>query len=230
MSDVTREHGDRAAFLRRIRDRQGPPPANGPHPPPAPLDAVPELSYRSLDGLDADDPEQLLPVFVQAATAAQAEVTVVDDVQADVLAELLAPLVETHAVQVASVSRDPGLDAVVAALGSLGVRVEPYDPLAASTADLAVTGATHAVAATGSVVVDTSAAGSRAVSLLPPVHLCVVPVGCLVPTHAEILRSPEQPMPSCRVLITGPSRTGDIEQRLTLGAHGPVALHIIVVR
>lgn len=229
MSDVAagREHGDRAAFLARIRARQGPPPTTGPHPPPPPLEVVPVLSYRSLDGLDTEDPAVLLPVFERAARGAQAEVRVVDGV---LTADDLAPIVEAHAVRTASVSRDPGLDAVVEALTSLGVRVEPYERASAATADLAVTGATHAIAATGSVVVDSRSAGSRAVSLLPRVHLCVVPIDRLVPTHAEILRHPEQPLPSCRVLITGPSRTGDIEQLLTLGAHGPVAVHIVVLR
>jgi L-lactate dehydrogenase complex protein LldG len=36
-------------------------------------------------------------------------------------------------------------------------------------------------------------------------------------------------LPSSLVLVTGPSRTGDIEQILTIGAHGPTALHVIVV-
>ena len=71
---------------------------------------------------------------------------------------------------------------------------------------------------------------SRAVSLLPRIHLCVLPLRRLVASHADVLRAQRRPMPSGRIVITGPSRTGDIEQRLTLGAHGPVALHVIVTR
>ena len=221
------EHGDRDAFLSRIRSRQGRPPSGGPHPPPPPLDEVPALAYRSLDGIEADDHDALLAVFERAATAAQANVHVADG---EVPADVLRSVVEAHGVRTAVVSRDPGLDPVVASLRALGVQVDAYERATAAAADLAVTGATHAIAATGTVVVDSATAGSRAVSLLPPVHLCVVAVDALVPSHADVLRRPQQALPSCRVLISGPSRTGDIEQLLTLGAHGPVAVHVVVVR
>jgi L-lactate dehydrogenase complex protein LldG len=92
-----------------------------------------------------------------------------------------------------------------------------------------VTGAIAAIAATGSVVVDADLAGSRLTSLLPRVHLCVVDRRDLVAGTEAILRTPARPLPAHRVMVTGPSRTGDIEQILTLGAHGPVALHILVV-
>lgn len=221
------DHGDRAAFLARIRGRQGPPPALGPHPPPPPPEVVPELRYRALDGIDHRDPHALVGVFVDAARSAEATVEVVDGA---VPAASVADLVAQHGVTTAVVSAEDGLDDVVAALVAAGVEVQAYSPAAAADADLAVTSATHGLASTGTVVVDTSAAGSRAVSLLPRIHLCVLPVERLVATHADVLRSPTAPMPSCRVLITGPSRTGDIEQRLTLGAHGPVALHILLIR
>lgn len=221
------EHGDRAAFLDRIRSRQGRPPGGGPHPPPPAPDVVPEVLYRTLDDVDHDDPFALLPVFVAAARAAEATVDVVDD---EVPAELLLRFVSDHGVGTAVTSREPEAVALGGALAAAGVSVAPYDRQTAAVADLAITSATHAIAATGSVVVDSASAGSRAVSLLPKIHLCVLPVTRLVASHADVLRGQQRPMPSGRVLITGPSRTGDIEQRLTLGAHGPVALHIVVVR
>lgn len=221
------EHGDRAAFLDRIRSRQGRPTSTGPHPPPAAPDVVPELRYRTLDSVDPDDPFALLPVFVAAARAAEATVDVVDE---EVPAELLLRFVGEHDVATAVTSREPEAVALGAALAAAGVSVAPYDREVAAAADLAITSATHGVAATGSLVVDSVAAGSRAVSLLPRLHLCVLPLARLVASHADVLRGQQRPMPSARVLVTGPSRTGDIEQRLTLGAHGPVALHIVVVR
>ncbi|MDZ7675536.1 MAG: LUD domain-containing protein [Acidimicrobiales bacterium] len=222
MSEPTTEVGDRAGFLARIRERQGPPPRSGPHPAPDPPEVVPEVRYRSLD--DVAGPG-LVDVFATAARAAEATV---DVVAPDGIDEPLRAVVETHEVHTAVVSNDPGLDRVAGVLAGLGVAVSPYDRETAATADLAVTGATHGLASTGSVVVDTEVAGSRAVSLLPRVHLCVLPAERIVPTHADVLRHQSRPMPSCRVVITGPSRTGDIEQRLTLGAHGPVALHLLV--
>ena len=229
MSEVAppAEHGDRAAFLGRIRSRQGRPATDGPHPPPPAPDIVPELRYRTLDDVDPADPDALLPVFVAALRAASATVDVVDG---DIPAELLLRLVGEHDVRAAVTSQEPEAVAVGGALAAAGVSVSSYERELAALADLAVTSATHGIAATGSVVVDAATAGSRAVSLLPRVHLCVLPLDRLVASHADVLRGQERPMPSARVLITGPSRTGDIEQRLTLGAHGPVALHVIVTR
>lgn len=221
------EHADRAAFLDRIRSRQGRPPGGGPHAPPPAPDVVPEVRYRTLDDVDHDDPFALLPVFVAAARAAEATVDVVDD---EVPAELLLRFVGDHDVRTAVTSREPEAVALGGALAAAGVSVAPYDRATAAAADLAITSATQGIAATGSVVVDSASAGSRAVSLLPKIHLCVLPITRLVASHADVLRGQQRPMPSGRVLITGPSRTGDIEQRLTLGAHGPVALHIVVVR
>jgi L-lactate dehydrogenase complex protein LldG len=228
MSEATApEHGDRRAFLDRIRSRQGRPTDDGPHPPPPTPDVVPAIRYRTLDDVDPTDPEALLPVFVAALRAAEATVDVVDR---DVPAELLLRFVTDHDVRSAVTSAEPEATALGDVLVAAGVEVSPYGREAAALSDLAVTSATHGIAATGSLVVDSAAAGSRAVSLLPRVHLCILPSARLVASHADVLRSQQRPMPSARVLITGPSRTGDIEQRLTLGAHGPVALHVIVTR
>jgi L-lactate dehydrogenase complex protein LldG len=75
-------------------------------------------------------------------------------------------------------------------------------------------------------------AGGRLASLLPPVHICVLPADRIVAAPADVLRGlghDPGALPSSLVLVTGPSRTGDIEQLLTIGAHGPTALHVIVV-
>ena len=91
---AARETGDRATFLGRIRARQGPPPTIGPHAPPPPPAVVPEVRFKSLDGVDG--PDGLRAVFVAAATRASA---VVHD-GADVAA-LLAELVAAHDVTTA---------------------------------------------------------------------------------------------------------------------------------
>lgn len=184
------------------------------------------MRYRNLDAV-AD--ETLLGVFVAAARAADATVDVIagDDVDAAVARVLdTVPSSSRRAV----VSREAETEPFVGALVRAGVHVVDYTPDAAAVADIGLTSATHGIAATGSVVVDSRSAGSRAVSLLPRVHVCVLPAERIVADPAAVLRQPDPDgMPSCRVLVTGPSRTGDIEQRLTLGAHGPVALHIIVI-
>jgi L-lactate dehydrogenase complex protein LldG len=213
------EHGDRGAFLGRIRSRQGPPITVGPHPAPPPPDVVPEVRYRSLDDVGPDD---LLPVFLAAAAAVSAEVHV-GDVDA-----AIATIVGRHRSTTAVVSAEPEAEALRPLLERHGVDVAAYAPATAAVADLGVTSAIAAVAATGSVVVDAAVAGGRGASLLPTVHLCVVPRSRLVATPSDVLRRGPRPLSSNRVLITGPSRTGDIEQIITLGVHGPIAVHIVL--
>lgn len=217
------EHGDRGAFLARVRARQGPPPVIGPHPPPPPPETVPEVGYLALDGLDPNDPEGLLPAFLDAARRVSATVHTAP------LEEVVAEVIERHAIQRAVVSQEPAARAVRGLLELRGVEVTDHDPATSAGADLGVTSCVAAVAATGSVVVDSDVAGGRGASLLPPVHLCVVPRGLVVATPSDVLRRHRRPLPSNRVLITGPSRTGDIEQIITLGAHGPIAVHLVVV-
>ena len=212
------EQGDRAAFLGRIRARQGPPPTIGPHPPPPAPVVVPEVRYTFLDG--APD---LLEAFLDAARRVSATV------HTEPLADAVADLVGTHDVRRAVLSREPAAQALRPVREGLGVEVADHDPVAGAAADLGVTSCVAAVAATGSVVVDSDVAGGRGASLLPSVHLCIVPRHLVVATPSDVFRRGRRPLPSNRVLITGPSRTGDIEQIITLGAHGPTAVHLLVV-
>lgn len=95
-------------------------------------------------------------------------------------------------------------------------------------ADLGVTGCECLIAQTGSIVVSTLAAGGRALSVLPPVHLVLARRDQLVPDLAaaiHLLRQRyEGRWPSALSVITGPSRTADIEKILVMGAHGPKRL------
>jgi L-lactate dehydrogenase complex protein LldG len=216
------EHGDRAAFLGRIRARQGPPPAIGPHPPPPPPEVVPEVGYRALDGVGPGDAVGLAAAFVEAARRAAAVVHEGD------LAGAVAEIVERHGVGAAVATTEPEVDTVRALLVGLGVDVVTYGPGAGPSADLGVTSALLGVAATGSVVLDAGPGAGRGASLLPAVHLCVLPAERLVATPSDVFRRGPRPLPSNRVVITGPSRTGDIEQIITMGAHGPLAVHIVL--
>jgi L-lactate dehydrogenase complex protein LldG len=87
------------------------------------------------------------------------------------------------------------------------------------------------VAQTGSVLLTSRSAGGRALSVLPPHHVVLARRDQMVPdlsTAFEILRSRYgDEFPSLMTFITGPSRTGDIERILVLGAHGPKQLTII---
>jgi L-lactate dehydrogenase complex protein LldG len=222
------EHGNRAAFLASIRGRAGAPVVAGPHPRPTPRSDAPTVAFRVLDDVDPTDPGALLRCF--AATAQAATVTVETTPAAAVAPSILAALVERHNVKRAVLSAEPEAQGCRAALEALGVSVADHTATAvAADADLGVTSAVAGVAATGSLVVSSRAARGRSASLLPRVHLCVLPLERLVATPADILRGGRShPPPSNLVFITGPSRTGDIEQIMTLGVHGPTAVHVIV--
>jgi L-lactate dehydrogenase complex protein LldG len=221
------EHGDRAAFLGRARTAlaRGAPP-NLAHPRPAVVTAQSPVPVARRRSVGAD----LVSTFVDAATAADAVVDVVTGT--DVPVALLEGIVDAHGVRRAVVSADAAARVLGASLEQLGVAVSPVAVDAAAQADLGVTGAVAAIASTGSVVLDCARAGSRVGGLLPRVHLCVVDAAAIVLTPSEVLRplgaAPDR-LPSNLVLVSGPSRTGDIEQILTLGVHGPTALRIVVL-
>lgn len=89
------------------------------------------------------------------------------------------------------------------------------------------------VAQTGTVVVTSKSAGGRALSCLPPHHVVIARREQLVPDLPAALALIQQrygaKFPSMISFITGPSRTGDIERILVLGAHGPKKLTILCV-
>jgi L-lactate dehydrogenase complex protein LldG len=96
-----------------------------------------------------------------------------------------------------------------------------------------ITGVFCAVAETGSLVVLSGPDTPASASLLPETHIAVVPAARIVAGMEEawqLLRAECGELPRAVNFISGPSRTGDIEQTLVLGAHGPYRVHIVVVR
>ena len=112
-----------------------------------------------------------------------------------------------------------------------GLRV---DCRAAGGDDLVgITGVFCAVAETGSLVVLSGPDTPAANSLLPETHIALVPASRIVAGMEEawrLLREECGELPRAVNFISGPSRTGDIEQTLVLGAHGPYRVHIVLVR
>jgi L-lactate utilization protein LutC len=90
-----------------------------------------------------------------------------------------------------------------------------------STADIGLSMAEAALAETGTVVVSSGPGLSRLTALLPPVHLVLVPTSCLTADIFTWTSTRGEPLPSAITLISGPSKTADIEQTLTTGVHGP---------
>jgi L-lactate utilization protein LutC len=98
-------------------------------------------------------------------------------------------------------------------------------------ADVGITSADFALADTGTLVMLAGPAEARLISLLPPVHVAVVPRDRILSGLDELLAILPHPaaQTSSMVLITGPSRTADIEQILVRGVHGPGEIHVVVV-
>jgi L-lactate dehydrogenase complex protein LldG len=99
------------------------------------------------------------------------------------------------------------------------------------TVDAAVTAAEGAVADTGALVLRPSAAEPRLMSLVPPVHVAVLRADTVHASLAEAMRAGRwsEEMPTNLVLVSGPSKTADIELVLAFGVHGPKELIVLIV-
>ena len=121
------------------------------------------------------------------------------------------------------------------AAASLGLPVlhtdDGYDVNALEACDVGISGCDALVAQTGTVVVTNRSAGGRALSILPPHHVVIATrdqlVRDLTAAFALVQERYGASYPSMISLITGPSRTGDIERILVLGAHGPKKLTVL---
>ncbi|CAB3765983.1 hypothetical protein GQ57_26335 [Burkholderia sp. MSh2] len=99
------------------------------------------------------------------------------------------------------------------------------------TIDAGFTVARSGIAATGTLVLAPDAGTPRTVSLVPPLHVALVHANTLhadlhAAAHAERWHAG---MPTNLVLVSGPSKTSDIQQTLAYGAHGPRRLWVVIV-
>ncbi len=140
--------------------------------------------------------------------------------------------------RLAVVTPDLGLlkEPVARALAEAGAKlVEDPSPEAVAQAGLGVTGAALAVAETGSIVVAGNDLLPRLATMLPLIHVALVDVRSLVPSLEEVAeylsrntqRGQADPVRYVS-LVSGPSRTADVEKTLSTGVHGPRELHIIL--
>lgn len=133
------------------------------------------------------------------------------------------------------------MEAIGEALERAGCRIVKTVPVAdperhpmrsrVAGADLGIAEADYAIASTGTVAVISSDTRPSALTLLPPASLILVQIDRVLPNLAAVLAAlgPAGVAANRMTLITGPSRTADIEKRIVLGVHGPKSLHLIVV-
>ena len=126
------------------------------------------------------------------------------------------------------------LDQIVPSIG-LETRYMEEHPGSQSleSCSVGITACDALIAQTGSILLTARSAGGRALSVLPPHHVVVAQANQLVPdlpAAFELLQTKYRDhYPSFITFITGPSRTGDIERILVLGAHGPRVLTVILL-
>lgn len=103
-----------------------------------------------------------------------------------------------------------------------------------STLEVGLTGCEFLVARTGSILMSSALPSGRQMHAYSPVHIVLADEGQLLPYVEDALLALQQKytpdLPSSITMVTGPSRTADIEKTLVLGAHGPKKLIVLLVR
>jgi len=130
---------------------------------------------------------------------------------------------------------------LAALLAAPGVARWDYDALAGLPAEqrlqrllaceVGITSCDWAIAETGTLVMCSRPGQERLASLIAPMHIAIVERRQIVPDLIDVIRmlGPDK-LPSNVTLITGPSKTGDIELQLTTGVHGPGKWRVIVIQ
>ena len=96
--------------------------------------------------------------------------------------------------------------------------------------DCGLTDVFAAVAETGSLVIQSSASHGKSLSLVPPVHIAIVQADQIVPDLVDVFeRASKEGCLEGLTIISGPSKTADIELNLVTGVHGPGVVHAFVV-
>ncbi|KAF0163987.1 MAG: hypothetical protein FD157_2352 [Rhodocyclaceae bacterium] len=188
------------------------------------LAALTNRSQGPKPGIDAE-PKALLERFRLKSEQQSSTVDIVaqeSDVPAAVARYLAAMNLPKSAVAWPSLAR---LDWAAA-----GLQVEGRG---ARDADLVgITGCFCAVAETGTLMVCSSPDTPATVSLLPETHIAVVHASRILAYMEDawaVARKELGALPRAVNFISGPSRTGDIEQTIVLGAHGPYRVHLVIV-
>jgi L-lactate dehydrogenase complex protein LldG len=226
---------ERESIFTRIREAlrvSAPPPGSG-HGPVGAAPALPsQADRRRVLPVVPDTFEQQLELFRENAALLRAEFRVVDG--SEEVAATLEALRDASQWQRVATHRGEMTQRHVSPLGlPIMMTDDNIDARELERCDVGITECDALVAQTGSVVVTSRSAGGRALSCLPPHHVVLARREQLVPdlpAAFELLASKYNGDPPSMIsFITGPSRTGDIERILVLGAHGPKNLTILLM-
>lgn len=197
---------------------------------------VAALEERGTLGYQGAGPDEVTR-FRDEFTAAGGQPHLVPDAAA--ARSLVLELIQNQSARNVLVGRGKVLDrlGLAESLRGTGIETVPVDALHGGTsresffnAAVGISGVDYLVAETGSLAILAKADDPRSLSLLPPVHIAVAERAQIVPDLFDLFSAlPTDAMPSCLSLITGPSKTGDIELKLVTGVHGPGEIHVVLV-
>jgi L-lactate dehydrogenase complex protein LldG len=122
---------------------------------------------------------------------------------------------------------DSLIDRFVANAEAVGVVVHRGEPPEIDGAERST--ASYGLADMGSVVLAAGPDEPRSRHLLPEVHVAVLSERRILAGLAELFAAVGSDLPSALAIVTGPSRSADIEQRLVIGVHGPREVHVVLV-
>jgi L-lactate utilization protein LutC len=157
--------------------------------------------------------------------------------------QVIADMIRTHGCRQVVVGRGGLIERLEIAgrLRGAGLEVTPIDAVPAQGprdgffgADLGISNVHRLIAETGTVVMAAGPDDPRSLSLLPPLHIALAERSQILPDLFDLfdlfspLATNHTTPPSCLSLITGPSKTGDIELRLVTGVHGPGEVHVVI--
>jgi L-lactate utilization protein LutC len=214
----------RDAFLARVRQAVAQGNQAGAVPP------LPERGTVGYQGAGSD----AVACFREAFSAAGGFFHAVPDAGSAILRVL--DIAQTRSAHRVLLGGNPFLDTLPlhSALTAAGLEVRRAGEASREetfAADLGISSVDYLIAETGSLALATRPDQPRSLSLLPPLHIVVAHPGQIVPDLFDLLTPTRWPagLPTSLTLITGPSKTGDIELRLVTGVHGPGEVHVVLL-
>ncbi|SEA23759.1 LutC/YkgG family protein [Paraburkholderia sartisoli] len=189
-------------------------------------EAVADYLARHPEGPRPPMPDDLVARFVDEArkmSTTVEEVATLSDVPAAAHRYLLERELPVQAVAWETLRELAWADA--------GIAVEFRKP--GNLDPVGITGCFCATAETGTLVLLSGPQTYSSAGLLPETHIAIVPASRIVAGQEDafsLIRAERGELPRAVNFVSGPSRTGDIEQTIVLGAHGPYRVHAIVVR
>jgi L-lactate dehydrogenase complex protein LldG len=209
--------------VRRSLGRGGAAPTTPPQPPEIP-DSVARLVRQSSD----------LPA-VFAKNAANQKMIVSQAPAAEAAVQIVAFLA-AHPIRTVAMARSVLLDrlALRPALAQAGLEVKTWDEMTLDQLydfDCAITDVHCAIAESGSIAIKPSANHGRGLSLVPMYHIAVVEPRQILPDMIDLFAHlRDDPDRGNVILISGPSKTADIEMNVVTGVHGPNVVHTFIVQ